>query len=124
MRSRYSAFVLQDENYLLKTWHISTRPAQFEFESGNGMRWVGLNIVSTVAGKANDETGTVEFIARYTLNRHIEVLHETSRFLQAAGQWYYLDGDIHSNENNINKIGRNAPCPCGSGKKHKRCCGH
>lgn len=123
MRSRYSAFVLQDESYLLKTWYISTRPAQLEFESGNGMRWLDLNIVSTVAGKANDETGTVEFIARYTLNRSLGILHETSRFLQEGGQWYYLDGDLHSNENNINKIGRNAPCPCGSGKKHKRCCG-
>ncbi len=125
MRSRYSAYVRCDETYLLQTWHSSTRPMCIELDDGaiDGMQWLSLEILSTTAGRADDKKGTVEFIARYRLNGRLETLHETSRFLQQEGRWYYLDGEIHSTDNSAKKTGRNAACRCGSGKKYKRCCG-
>ena len=109
MRSRYSAYVLKDNDYLRKSWHPSTRPAELDV-SGDGTPWQRLLIVS--ADKEH-----VEFAAFYQGGQ----LHERSRFVCEGGQWFYLDGE--SLPPIEEKTGRNAPCPCGSGKKYKRCCG-
>ncbi len=122
MRSRYSAFVLSNEAYILECWHSSTRPAPRDLTS-ESIHWLSLDVVSISAGKIEDNTGSVEFVATYKHNGLIELLHETSRFIKEQGRWYYLDGKIHEAENRLNKISRNAHCPCGSGKKYKRCCG-
>lgn len=122
MRSRYTAYFLKDEKYLLRTWHPSTRPITIGFDSISG--WCGLNIVRTEAGGEDDIDGVVEFIARATSHKKILTLHEVSRFVKQSGQWFYLDGDLEGSEGAIvEKVGRNLPCPCGSGKKFKRCCG-
>lgn len=91
MRSRYSAFVLGLADYLLASWHPSTRPIQLTLE--DGVKWLGLGI------KAHRVTGpdsaTVEFVARSRLGGGAaQRLHETSRFVCEQGRWYYLDGDI------------------------------
>ena len=65
MRSRFSAFAVGDAGYLLETWHPSTRPASLELDEG--IRWFRLDIVDRVAGGLLDDTGTVEFIARYRM---------------------------------------------------------
>jgi SEC-C motif-containing protein len=116
MRSRYTAYVLGDERYLLASWHRSTRPAAVPMEGRPA--WCGLELRATVAGRAGDAEGRVEFVARYTEGGRPGVLHETSRFIREGGHWYYLDGRLHAEE----RPGRNAPCPCGSGRKFKRCC--
>ena len=90
MRSRYSAFVLGDEAYLLATWHPSTRPAQAESEPGT--RWLGLEVRDHRAIDADH--ADVEFVARYRLAGRGVRLHERSRFIREAGRWYYLDGDM------------------------------
>lgn len=117
MRSRYTANVLGDGDYLRRTWHPDTRPDPLD--PAVGPDWRGLEIRRTEDGGAGDETGLVEFVARFHDGRRAGVLHETSRFTRLQGRWVYVDGDIHPEPA---PTPRNAPCPCGSGKKFKRCC--
>ncbi len=117
MRSRYSAYVRRDRVYLLRTWHPATRPKELDLSGGGEACWLGLQVLGTEAGGPEEREGTVEFIARYQLGGQPQALRETSRFLREDGQWLYLEGAVsHSRE------GRNAPCPCGSGRKYKHCC--
>ncbi len=94
MRSRYSAYTLSDEAYLLQTWHRTTRPARLDLESQPAARWLGLKIVATREGKSADTHGVVEFIARYKVGGKAHRLHETSRFVREEGRWSYVDGKI------------------------------
>lgn len=123
MRSRYTAYTRNDMDYLARTWDAATRPASLSEETG--VEWLGLTIVSTHAGQAEDEEGTVEFNARYRAGNSEGKLHETSRFRKVDGEWFYLDGEITEPASPLpaRKAGRNDPCPCGSGKKFKKCCG-
>lgn len=124
MRSRFTAFALQNETYLLQSWDKNTRPEHIDF-SQEQCEWQKLEIVMTKKGQANDAKGVVEFKAYYRSNDEDYVMNEISRFTKTAGAWHYLDGKVKS----IAKVGaqvnqgKNAPCPCGSGKKFKRCCG-
>lgn len=90
MRSRYCAFVLEREPYLLKTWHASHRPAHIEFDPGT--KWLGLEVRShTVQDATHAE---VEFVARQKPASGPAVrLHERSRFVREDGAWWYVDGD-------------------------------
>ena len=90
MRSRYCGFLLRNEAYLLATWHPRTRPSRVRFDADQ--RWLGLRIRSTRGGGSDDESGAVEFVARYKINGKGHRLHEQSRFEKIAGRWYYLDG--------------------------------
>ena len=90
MRSRYSAFVREQANYLLATWHSSTRPASLDFDAG--AKWLGLEVREhTVTGV---DTAEVEFVARYRVAGQAVRLHERSRFVCEEGRWYYVDGDM------------------------------
>lgn len=90
MRSRYSAFVLRNEQYLLKTWHASTRPKRIVFDPGQ--TWIGLRILTT---ETLGPTAAVEFVARYRLGGGpAQRLHERSRFVLEAGRWMYIDGEV------------------------------
>jgi len=117
MRSRYSAYVLKRSDYLAATWHPSTRPASLDV-SADDTQWQRLEIVATEKGGSGDNDGVVEFAAYYQGGQ----LHERSRFLKEEGKWLYVDGDILPPVTET-KAGRNDPCPCGSGKKFKKCCG-
>jgi SEC-C motif domain protein len=89
MRSRYSAFVLERADYLLATWHASTRPATLDFALG--AKWLGLDVRShrlLDAGHAE-----VEFVARCREAGRATRLHERSRFVYESGRWFYVDGD-------------------------------
>ena len=123
MRSRYSAYVLADSNYLSRTWHPRTRPSQLDLDDGT--TWHGLTVIGTTGGGDGDERGTVEFNARCRVKGSPGNLHEISEFVREGGRWYYLDGDVPKRQpvKSGKKIGRNEPCACGSGKKYKRCCG-
>ena len=92
MRSRYSAFVLENSDYLLATWHASTRPGQVNFSSDQ--RWLGLKIRNTERGLNGDDSGVVEFVARYKIGGKGFRLHERSRFVFESDRWYYVDGDL------------------------------
>jgi SEC-C motif domain protein len=89
MRSRYSAYVLEDAAYLLSTWHASTRPASLDFEVG--AKWLGLEVRS--AWEVDATHAEVEFVARYRVQGRAVRMHERSRFVQENGRWFYVDGD-------------------------------
>ena len=90
MRSRYSAYVLGQADYLLATWHPDTRPAAIAPDPP-GQRWLGLDVRRHVQDGANH--ATVEFVARSKLAGRAHRLHETSRFVRENGRWFYLDGE-------------------------------
>lgn len=91
MRSRYSAFALADADYLLRTWHPSTRPSSLDLAS-DGVEWLRLEVRATDAGGAEDDAGTVEFVAHYWIaaTRERGQQHEISRFRRLRGQWFYV----------------------------------
>jgi SEC-C motif domain protein len=89
MRSRYSAFVLRNEPYLLATWHPGKRPASVPFD--HGRKWLGLRIVD--ARVTGETTAEVEFIARYRVGGGSAARqHERSRFVRESDRWFYVDG--------------------------------
>ena len=92
MRSRYSGYVLARKDYLLRTWHESTRPETLDLNDAGTVRWLGLKIVRTEAGGPDDARGVVEFVARYKVGGKAHRLHEISRFVREGGEWFYLDG--------------------------------
>jgi SEC-C motif-containing protein len=94
MRSRYTAYVLAREDYLLRTWHGSTCPAHLGLQDVGPVKWLGLKILRCEAGDADDRDGIVEFVARYQVNGRAERLQEASRFVRDAGQWLYVGGQI------------------------------
>lgn len=91
MRSRYSAFVLCNEPYLLETWHPTKRPKSVSFD--RNQKWLGLRIVDApVTGAATSE---IEFIARYRVGGGSAArLHERSRFVREGDRWLYVDGEL------------------------------
>ncbi len=96
MRSRYTAFVLERADYLLATWHASTRPAEVSFEPG--VKWLGLDVRSRSVLDADH--AEVEFVARQRSSAGVATrLHERSRFVREESgllhRWYYVDGDPH-----------------------------
>lgn len=89
MRSRYTAYVLAREPYLLATWHASTRPTRLDLTP---TRWIGLTVSRHEQQDADH--ATVEFVARYKIGGRAHRLHETSRFVREEGRWYYVDGEV------------------------------
>ncbi len=120
MRSRYTAYVLQNIDYLLATWHPDCHAHRWRDDIAAHFpttEWKKLTIKDVCAGNDSHES-YVEFIAVFQdrQTRRPGFIHERSRFVQLNERWYYIDG-IHQQPL------RNAPCPCGSGKKYKKCCG-
>ena len=91
MRSRYTAYALRLQNYLLETWHISTRPGEFKFE--NGLAWKSLSVKNCKKGRLKDKKGWVTFTAFYQVGFERAKLQEKSFFIRdAQGHWCYVDG--------------------------------
>jgi SEC-C motif-containing protein len=91
MRSRYSAYVLGMEDYLLATWHPATRPATLALAADN-TKWLGLEVKKHLAESA--DSATVEFVARFKIGGRAHRLHEVSRFMREDGRWFYVDGEF------------------------------
>ena len=90
MRSRYAAYVLDRIDYLLATWHASTRPAGLETNQP-GLKWLGLELRRHTV--IDTDHASVEFVARSKLGGHAQRLHELSHFVREDGRWFYVDGD-------------------------------
>jgi SEC-C motif-containing protein len=129
MASRYIAYATGAIDYLIETHDPATRGDTDRKATEDWSRrasWRGLEIVSTELGGPDDERGQVEFIARYALEGIEHTHHERSEFRRIDGRWYFVNGDKIAAPpvRRVGaKVGRNDPCPCGSGKKHKKCCG-
>lgn len=125
MRSRYTAYVLRDVPYLLATWHPSTRP--LTMDPATIPAWRRLQIIACSRGNEDEADGVVEFVATAVAHDRPLRLHEVSRFVREDGRWFYVDGDLVERGRCLTqeggKVGRNVLCPCGSGRKFKRCCG-
>jgi len=93
MRSRYCAYVLKNNDYLLQTWHPRYRPDSQDLND-SGHQWIGLKIKNTVEGQKNDTSGQVHFIARFKINGKAHKLEENSQFEKINGRWFYLNGEI------------------------------
>ncbi|TEW49251.1 YchJ family protein [Psychromonas algicola] len=120
MRSRFSAFCLQLGEYLFNTYHIDYRgELTVAALSEASLDWKNLEIIAT---ETHQQTGFVEFKAWYTQEGHLNCHHERSNFVKDHDQWLYCDGTFYPSEKS-GKISRNDACPCGSGKKYKKCCG-
>lgn len=94
MRSRYSAYVMKLDEYLLRTWHTSTRPSGLDLAKDTLTKWMGLEVCRHQITGAN--SATVEFIARFKTGGRAQRLQETSRFVRVADRWYYLDGEVQN----------------------------
>ncbi|THF66464.1 hypothetical protein E6C76_06380 [Pseudothauera nasutitermitis] len=91
MRSRYSAFALGRADWLLASWHASTRPATLDLAEDPAPKWIGLRVLRHE--QRDENHAIVEFVARYRLGGRAARLHELSRFVREDGHWYYVDGD-------------------------------
>ena len=128
MRSRYTAFVEADVDHLRETLHPRFRDEHDDESTRRWAKrseWLGLEIRDTSAGGEDDERGVVEFVARYREKGETIHHHEIATFAKEKGRWYFVHGAPPAVETIVRaepKVGRNEPCPCGSGKKRKRCC--
>ncbi|MBZ4683402.1 MAG: motif domain protein [Fusobacteriales bacterium] len=122
MRSRYSAYVFQEIDYIINTTNPNNRN-DYSYEDienwSKSSKWKKLIILNTEKGTESDITGIVEFQAFYEINGISQIHHEKSVFDKIDNVWYYTTQLPVSPI----KINRNSPCPCGSGKKYKKCCG-
>jgi len=127
MRSRYSAYVKAATEYLFETTHPSHRKGydhKGTKEWAENSEWEKLEILATREGGSEDDKGEVEFKAIYRDNGKRVEHHEMAQFRKDGGKWLFTDGrTVGSRPITSNKIGRNEPCPCGSGAKYKKCCG-
>lgn len=129
MRSRYTAYVRRNYEHLERSL---TREQRADFKPADARRWaessewLGLKIASTTGGGPDDAEGTVAFTARFRVEGQEREHVEVARFVREEGRWAYA-GQEEVRPVTVRregpKIGRNDPCPCGSGKKYKKCCG-
>jgi len=129
MRSRYSAYVMGEIGYLGRSLHPDHRHDHDEAATRRwaaSSDWLGLEIVAVEGGGENEESGSVEFVATYREKGVVRQHREVSRFQRLDDVWYFVEGSVVKPETlrrEDPKVGRNDPCPCGSGKKYKKCCG-
>ncbi|PLX83889.1 MAG: hypothetical protein C0617_10210 [Desulfuromonas sp.] len=127
MRARYAAHVKVEIDFL----YDSTHPEHREWYDHKGTRvwaanseWHGLEILGTTQGRPQDEQGEVEFVARFRDGKGLHNHHERGKFKKEEGRWLFTEGImVKPKPLSVNKVGRNDPCTCGSGRKHKKCCG-
>lgn len=139
MRARYSAFALDNTDFIINTYHSSCNAAleRQDISQTSDLEWLKLEIIPTTANVQGKDTDYVEFKAWYKRDNQLQLHHELSRFVKEKVEdvwyWRYIDGEFideqqlstataRSQNPQSSTISRNAPCPCNSGKKYKRCC--
>lgn len=129
MRSRYSAYVKRDYAHLERSLDAAQRTDFSLTDTRNWAEhseWLGLTILRTEKGGPDDAEGVVEFSARFRAGGKEHEHLEAARFTREDGQWRY-SGTVEAKGETVHrespKVGRNDPCPCGSGRKYKKCCG-
>ena len=129
MRSRYTAFAEANVTYIRDTLHDTARK---DFDEAGTRDWAtkstwsSLEVREVVGGGPDDAEGVVEFIARYRYKGEPVAHHERASFVKEGGRWYFSDSEVPDQKPVVReepKTGRNDPCPCGSGRKFKKCCG-
>ena len=126
MRARYSAFATGAIAFIVASTHSSTRrevdiPDTTEWSHNS--TWHGLHIIDTK--DLDNNKALVSFEAKFTLQGNAQIHREKSVFEREDGKWRFVTGDELKNPTvryETPRPGRNEPCPCGSGKKYKKCC--
>ena len=125
MRSRYSAFCSQELNYIQNSCvadlQTEQSPEQLR-DFVNHVHFVALQVLPLPRLAQAVDEGYVHFQVWYLLGQHLLSFRELSCFVYQQGRWLYSSGDV--SEQAPQKIGRNDPCPCGSGRKFKSCLPH
>ncbi|MDX1737940.1 MAG: YchJ family protein [Alphaproteobacteria bacterium] len=128
MRSRYSAFVVNKLDYLEETLTEESK-ADYDAEEtaawAENAKWQKLDVRNTTGGGKDDSVGSVEFVATFKVGPETHAHHENSIFIKEGDRWLYSHGEMNPKPQQrvVQKVGRNEPCTCGSGKKYKKCCG-
>jgi len=125
MRSRYTAFAQRNLDHIERTHAPEVRDVFNRAEAERiaaDVEWLGLDVYGATE---NGDSGTVDFLVRFRRDGQDVQQYEQANFRREEGRWLYVDGKVSANHppRKVTKIGRNDPCPCGSGKKHKKCCG-
>ena len=129
MRARYSAYAKGEIDFIIDSTHSSQKENNDREEIrkwSENSEWKGLEILRTEKGGEGDDEGIVEFIAKYADRGVVLEHHEVAEFRREKGVWTFYDGKLVPQAPYVRqeaKVGRNDPCPCGSGKKYKKCCG-
>lgn len=129
MRARYSAFATRRiGDFLLETLAPEKR-GEFNLRevelSARDARGMGFDVRAVDGGGADDDRGSVDYVARFKIRDQVQLHHEIATFRREDGRWLYVDGRVNpkAEPRQVSKVGRNDPCPCGSGLKFKKCCG-
>lgn len=128
MRSRYTAYTKQEVEYVHQTHDPNSRE-KLDLDEvrawASESTWGGLSIKKVEKGLETDTVGTVEFVASFENEGGDHEHHELSTFEKKNGKWFFVEGKVFNQPimRELPKVGRNEPCPCGSGKKSKKCCG-
>ena len=129
MRARYTAYVKQEIDFIINSCEKGEKIAEIDRKAtedwSKNSTWHGLKILRTEKGGPDDTEGIVEFECIYTQKGIRDDHHEISGFRKIDGEWLYSEGVVRPTTvvREGRKVGRNEPCPCGSGKKYKNCCG-
>lgn len=129
MRARYTAFVTNQIGDFIRDTLAAEKQGEFDprevEQSARDAEGLGFEVRAVSGGGAGDEAGTVEYVARFRIRGQVQAHHELASFRREDGRWLYVDGQVNpkSAPRQVTKIGRNDPCPCGSGQKFKKCCG-
>ncbi len=128
MRSRYSAYALGDIDYLINSWWPEQQK-QLDVDAitlwSNNSDWRGLKIHNYRQGSAEDTEGWVDFSAFWIESNNsgqLQQHRENSYFKRLNKRWYFIEARASNSDQPVEKLSRNSLCPCGSGKKYKRCC--
>lgn len=133
MRARYTAFVTGVVGDFAVDSLAPEKRAEFDARevtnSAKGLEPLGVEVLAVTGGGEEDDTASIEYVARFRLPGHGRVQthdhHELATFRKRDGLWLYVDGQMNPKKEprQVEKVGRNEPCACGSGKKYKKCCG-
>lgn len=129
MRARYSAHCMREYGFLVTSTHPEHREGVSQDEISqwaSHVNWTGLEVHTATPG-TNDNEGEVSFTAHFTIKDVPQELREDAVFGRVDDEWFYVDGHVYGQDPYVRetpRIGRNEPCPCGSGKKYKKCCGN
>ena len=129
LRARYSAHVRLEMDFVKATTHPD-QMSRYESETAKSWAeksdWVRLEVIDVDGGGVDDETANIEFVAHFRQKDKLKTHHELANFKRHEGEWFFYDGQGVVPKQVVRsqpKVGRNEPCPCGSGKKYKKCCG-
>lgn len=129
MRARYSAYVMHEIQFITDSCLADNTSVAIDMQEterwSKESTWEGLQILGVEKGQETDSEGIVEFKATYSRGGLKDVHQEKASFIKSKGKWLYKDGIVKplTVVRTAKKVGRNEPCPCGSGKKYKQCCG-